>query len=92
LGKGRFGDVFIARHRATGFALAIKVMDKAELLESDMQAQLAQEIKTQTYCSHPNILKMYGCFSVEQNIYLLLELGTHHSLFHDLKLNRHFPE
>jgi serine/threonine protein kinase len=72
--------------------LAIKVMNKMELVESDMQNQLIQEIKTQSYCNHPNILKLYACFSDAHCIYLLLELGTHHSLFHDLKHKRYFAE
>jgi serine/threonine protein kinase len=46
-----------------------------------MEYQLIQEIKTQTFCNHPNVLKMYGFFSDDKNIYLLLELGTHNSLF-----------
>lgn len=31
LGKGRFGDVYMAREIKTGFALAIKVIKKNEL-------------------------------------------------------------
>jgi aurora kinase len=36
LGKGRFGDVYMAREIRTGFALAIKVINKKELKESEM--------------------------------------------------------
>jgi hypothetical protein len=42
LGKGRFGDVFMAREIRTGFALAIKMINKKELRESDMEKQLIQ--------------------------------------------------
>ena len=33
------------------------------------------------YSNHPNILKMYGFFSDESKIYLLLELATNGCLF-----------
>lgn len=46
-----------------------------------MEGQLIQEIKIQMYSNHPNILKMYGFFSDENKIYLLLELATNGCLF-----------
>ena len=36
LGKGRFGDVYLARDRKSGFTVAIKVINKKELKESEM--------------------------------------------------------
>ena len=81
LGKGRFGDVYMARDKRSGFALAIKMINKKELKESEMESQLIQEIKIQLYSSHPNILKMYGFFADEKKIYLLLELATNGCLF-----------
>lgn len=49
-----------------------------------MEIQLIEEVKLQMFCNHPNILKMYGCFSDSKNIYLLLELGTA-CLFQELR-------
>lgn len=80
LGKGRFGNVYLAQEKSTGFAVAIKVINRRQLKESEMESQLLEEIKIQTYANHPNILKMYGCLKDAKNIYLLLELGTE-SLF-----------
>ena len=81
LGKGRFGDVYVVREKKLGFVLAMKVVNKQELAESDMVNQLVFEIKIQTFLAHPNTLRMYGCFSDEKNIYLLLELAACGCLF-----------
>jgi serine/threonine protein kinase len=37
-----------------------------------MENQLLMEIKMQFYLNHPNILKLYGIFKDEENIYLIL--------------------
>lgn len=72
LGKGRFGDVFMARDIRTGFALAIKMISKKEVKEAGMESQVTQEIKIQMFSNHPNVLKLYGFFHDDKKIYLLL--------------------
>lgn len=72
LGKGRFGDVYMARDLRTGLLLAIKMISKKEVKEAGMENQVGQEIKVQMFSNHPNILKMYGFFSDNSKIYLLL--------------------
>lgn len=84
LGKGRFGNVYLAQDKLTKFSLAIKVINRRQLKESDMENQLLEEIKLQTFMNHPNILRMYGCIRDSKNIYLLLELGTG-CLFRELR-------
>ncbi len=71
----------MARDIQTGFALAIKMVSKKEVKEADMEKQLIQEIKIQLFCKHPNVLELYGCFSDESRVYLLLELATGGCLF-----------
>lgn len=76
LGKGRFGNVYMAQDKATRFLCAIKVIDIKQCKEAGMEDQLVEEIKLQMFCRHPNILRMYGCFRDETRVYLILELGT----------------
>ena len=38
-----------------------------------MEDQVISEIKIQSYMNHPNVLKLYGYFDDEKNIYLILE-------------------
>ena len=42
LGKGRFGDVYMARDIRTGFALAIKMISKKDVKEANMENQVVQ--------------------------------------------------
>lgn len=44
-----------------------------------------QEIKIHSYLNHPNVIKLYGTFADEQNIYLIMELATGGDLYHLLK-------
>lgn len=71
LGAGKFGEVFIARHRDTGFMCAIKKIDKTNV-DSKLVVQLVREIKIQSFLNHPNIVKMYTFFSDKTYIYLAL--------------------
>ena len=91
LGKGRFGDVYMARDIRTGFALAIKMISKKDVKEANMENQVVQEIKVQMFSNHPNILKLYGFFHDNTKIYLLLELATHGCLFKEIR-NRNYCE
>ena len=82
----------MARETETGFVLAIKVINKKELKESEMESQLMQEIKIQLYSNHPNVLKMYGFFDDDKKIYLLLEIATHGCLFREIRQKAYFAE
>ena len=62
LGKGRYGDVYIVRHKLTGFLCAMKVIDKDIVREEEMQEPLTREIKISFFMDHPNIATLYGCF------------------------------
>jgi serine/threonine protein kinase len=72
MGKGRFGDVYLVREKRLGMVMAMKIINKQELKESDMMNQLIFEIKIQSFISHPNTLQMYGYFQDEKYIYMLL--------------------
>jgi serine/threonine protein kinase len=51
----------------------MKQIKKETIIKNKMQDQLLIEIKMQFYLDHPNILKLYGVFSDEEHIYLILE-------------------
>ena len=62
LGKGKFGEVFLGRHRDTGFVAAIKKIEKKKVVEYKMIDQFAKEIRLHSSLDHPNIVKFYGVF------------------------------
>lgn len=92
LGKGRFGNVYLAQYQSNLFrdkqtqaVIALKSISKKVILDNSMIGQLAQEIKIQTFLNHPNLLKMYGCFSDHDSVYLVLENALGGNLFRELR-------
>jgi aurora kinase len=57
-----------------------------------MEDQLVREIKIQSYFNHGNLVKLYGFFSDETNIYLLMEYMEEGTLYTLLKKHKKFPE
>ena len=62
LGKGKFGEVFLAQHIETGFLVAIKKVSKVKIQEYNMVSRFIEEINLHSKLDHPNIVKFYGFF------------------------------
>eukprot|EP00743_Colponemidia_sp_Colp-15_P001581 GILK01001727.1.p1 GENE.GILK01001727.1~~GILK01001727.1.p1 ORF type:complete len:380 (+),score=33.60 GILK01001727.1:100-1140(+) len=92
LGKGKFGNVYLAREKKTQYVIALKVLHKKQLLKTGVEQQLRREIEIQSHLRHPNILKMHGFFWDEKRIYLILEFAPGGELYKELQRHRTFPE
>ncbi|KAL1839739.1 hypothetical protein VTJ49DRAFT_1205 [Mycothermus thermophilus] len=93
LGKGKFGRVYLARERTTGFICALKVLYKSELQQgSGVEKQVRREIEIQSNLRHPNILKLYGHFHDSKRIFLILEYAGKGELYKHLRRENRFPE
>lgn len=84
LGKGKFGNVYLAREKKSRFIIAMKVLFKAQIQKADVEHQVRREIEIQTHLRHPNILKMYGYFHDDKRVYLILEYAPNGELFKEL--------
>ena len=73
LGKGKFGNVYLAREKSSKYIIALKVLFKRAIKENNNEHQVRREIEIQTHLRHPNILRMYGYFHDEARVYLILE-------------------
>lgn len=73
LGRGKFGNVYLAREKETKFVIALKVLFKKQVSEQKIEHQVRREIEIQSHLRHANILRMYGFFHDESRIYLILE-------------------
>merc|ERR1712059_70001 len=62
LGKGKFGNVYLARERASKYIVALKVLFKSQLQKSQVEHQLRREIEIQSHLPPPNILRLIGSF------------------------------
>ena len=65
--------------------MALKIIQKKVLKETGAENALSQEIKIQSFCDHPNILKLYGYINEDERIILILEYASHGQLFTELK-------
>jgi aurora kinase A len=92
LGKGKFGNVYLAREKETKFVIALKVLFKKQIASQKIEHQVRREIEIQSHLRHPNILRMYGFFHDEQRIYLILEYASGGTLFNILKKEIRFDE
>jgi serine/threonine protein kinase len=59
LGRGKFGDVYLARERVSQFIVAIKVIKKSQLLKAGVEHQLRREIEIQS-----NLRYLYIAFEL----------------------------
>lgn len=84
LGRGKFGNVFLARLRKSKFIVALKMIKKSQLEEAGVEHQLRREIEIQTNLRHKNVLRMYGYFYCERRIYLILEFAPGGELYKKL--------
>jgi aurora kinase len=92
LGKGKFGRVYLARERETGFVCALKVLHKNEIQQGRVEKQVAREIEIQSNLRHPNVLRLYGHFQDRKRIILILEYAGKGELYKRLQKEDRFPE
>ncbi|OBA24551.1 kinase-like protein [Metschnikowia bicuspidata var. bicuspidata NRRL YB-4993] len=92
LGKGKLGKVYCARHKASGYICALKVMSKSDLVRHQLENNLRREIEIQRNLVHPYISRLYNFFYDDDNVYLILEYAVHGELYHLLKMYRRFDD
>eukprot|EP01132_Coremiostelium_polycephalum_P009230 gene9230-11308_t len=92
LGKGRFGNVYLAREKKSKFIVALKVLFKSQLQATNLEHQLRREIEIQSHLRHPNILRMYGYFYDEAKVFLIIEYAKGGECFRELRKIGRFEE
>jgi aurora kinase, other len=92
LGRGKFGSVYLAREKRTKYIVAIKVLQKSQLLKAGVEHQLRREIEIQSHLRHRHILRMYGYFYDSKRIYLILEYSPGGELYKRLQQKGHFSD
>ena len=81
LGKGSYGEVELAKHKATGKHLAIKKIDKKSFVNQKIKATLMREVEIHKTLKHENIIRLYNSLEDENYIYLVLEYASKGNLF-----------
>jgi len=92
LGRGKFGNVFLAREKHSKFICALKVLYKDQLRKAKVEHQLRREIEIQFHLRHANILRLYGYFYDESRVYIILEYAEGGEVYKQLKAKKRFDE
>lgn len=93
LGSGAFGDVYLATHKKDDRLYAIKVMEKAKIIESGATLDIIhREISIHRKITHENIVKVYSHYENEEFFYLIMEYINCGSLFSIIKKNKGIDE
>ncbi|XP_010472615.2 PREDICTED: serine/threonine-protein kinase Aurora-2 [Camelina sativa] len=92
LGRGKFGHVYIAREKRSNHIVALKVLFKTQLQQSQVEHQLRREVEIQSHLRHPNILRLYGYFYDQKRVYLILEYAARGELYKELQKCKFFSE
>ncbi|GJZ52735.1 serine/threonine-protein kinase aurora-1 [Tanacetum coccineum] len=90
IGRGKFGHVYIARDKRGNHVVALKVLFKSQLKQSQVEHQHRREVEIQSNLRHPNILRLYGYFY--DQVYLILEYVATSKLYKELQKLKYFNE
>jgi aurora kinase, other len=92
LGRGKFGQVYLAREKKSKYLVALKVLFKSQLVRASVEHQLRREVEIQSHLRHPNILRLFGYFYDETRVFLILEFAARGELYKDLQKSGTFDE
>ncbi|CAB1313440.1 unnamed protein product [Coregonus sp. 'balchen'] len=85
LGKGKFGNVYLARDKKLDFIVALKVLFKSQMEKEGVEHQLRREIEIQSHLRHPNILRFYNYFHDRTRVFLILEYAPRGEMYKELQ-------
>ena len=92
IGNGKFGKVFRAVEKNSNKSVALKMVQKDLLEKFDFFTQMKKEMEIQWRLRHPNVIRLYGYFYDEKNIYVVLEYAQFGNLYQKLRREKYFSE
>lgn len=81
LGSGKFGNVYMARERRSGYIVAMKRISKKKILKEKLPQNIEREINIQKSLWHENVLRLYAYFWDDRHIYIIIEFAQYGELF-----------
>ena len=85
LGKGAFGEIYLAQKLDNQQLYAAKVLDKKRMDSPKLKKYLDREIAILKKLDHPNIVKFYEQFDDKDNYYIIIEYCNGGNLLENLK-------
>ncbi|OHT14588.1 CAMK family protein kinase [Tritrichomonas foetus] len=87
LGEGGFAEVFLAIHRETGTAVAIKIIPANDPNDPDHKKMVEREIDILSNTEHPCIYKLFDFIRTEDKYYLIFEYLDNGKLLDFVNIN-----
>ncbi|CAD5209824.1 unnamed protein product [Bursaphelenchus xylophilus] len=81
LGTGTFGKVKVGIHEATGYKVAVKVLNRQKIKILDVVGKIRREIQNLSLFRHPHIIKLYQVISTPTDIFMIMEYVSGGELF-----------
>jgi len=91
IGRGKYGQVFLARERRTKLLVALKVLYKDYIRSEHVEGQVRRELEIHSNLRHPNIVRLYTWFQDETRIFLVLEYANYGELYEKLQRYKRLP-
>lgn len=79
LGEGRFAKVKFGKHKETGEAVAIKIIEKDRISKADKL--IRREISTMKLIKHPHVVRLLEVLATKKKVYMILEYADGGELF-----------
>lgn len=92
IGVGGFGKVYKVRHKVSKNIYAIKVINKAKIIEHDLVEQIKLEVEIMYKLNHKNIVKLHNHYEDDESFYLILEFAPKGQIYTLLKREGRFSE
>ena len=93
IGSGGFAKVVLGTHIPTGEKVAIKIMDKEQILSDELNKErVLSEIAILKIVRHNNIIKLYEVMETPQKIFLVMEYCDGGELFDYIVSKQHLSE
>mmetsp|Transcript_74595 Transcript_74595/g.159855 ORF Transcript_74595/g.159855 Transcript_74595/m.159855 type:complete len:324 (+) Transcript_74595:124-1095(+) len=92
LGKGGFGVVKLARHKADGKFYAVKFMEKHAMMKSKQVDHVNMEKKIMSMMEHPFIVNLLGYTKDERYVMMIMECISGGELFRHLRIAKKFSD
>ncbi|XWS52168.1 hypothetical protein CRYUN_Cryun11dG0043800 [Craigia yunnanensis] len=92
IGEGTFAKVKQAVDTTNGHHVAIKIIDKAMVMESNLKYQVQREIRTMKLLHHPNVVRIHEVIGSKTKIYIIMEYISGGQLSNKLSYSKKLSE
>eukprot|EP00759_Apiculatamorpha_spiralis_P004353 PhF_6_TR12593/c0_g1_i1/m.19840/K13303/SGK2; serum/glucocorticoid-regulated kinase 2 len=92
LGLGSFGRVMKVREKSNGRILAMKILEKAQIVANKMVTHTQAEKSILAEINHPFIVKLHYAFQTKHHLVFVMDFLSGGELFFHLQKSKRFPE